>query len=310
MKADKYYGSAADNYEAGRRHTKRWAAEQECVEAMVTTGPVLDVPIGTGRYVPIYIAKGLKVTGLDISGDMLAITRRRHPDLELHQGSILELPFDNKSFATAVCTRLLDWLLPDQMAAAMRELRRVAHTLVVTIRHGKPGIRVNQTHALADFEDTVSGMIIEGRRLTESTQDGTEEMWRVRQPSWDDVRRAFMWHRNDRTPERAMQRMTDEWIGRLLAQPVPIGKGAVSITCERWSPHHMCEALMGQYRHDSRYLLSDPKPRSETPFPVVLEAPGIDGKPAQIVLDGRTRFNKAIREGTGRDVLVLRPVSP
>src|SRR5687768_13349312 len=108
--ADKYYGAAAETYDATRCHSLRWAHEQLAVNDFVTEGRVLDVPLGTGRYVGLYRAKGLDVIGVDVSEDMLAVARRNYPGIDARRGNVLGLPFSGGMFAIAVCTRLLDWL--------------------------------------------------------------------------------------------------------------------------------------------------------------------------------------------------------
>ena len=54
MSIPQYTGTEASQYEAKRAHKDVWQAEQALIAEMVNAGPVLDVPIGTGRYLPIY----------------------------------------------------------------------------------------------------------------------------------------------------------------------------------------------------------------------------------------------------------------
>lgn len=182
MSGDTYYGQLARNYDAARCHTKRWALEQAAIKDLVTSGPVLDCPVGTGRFVGIYRAKGLACTGVDISADMLAEARRNYPGLDAGKGSIFALPFGDDTFATSVCNRMLDWLSPADMARAVIELRRVAPCLVVSIRHGTPSRRSSGTYAhdLAQFMGALDGMTVDARCVTEVNHDGIDEIFRLR----------------------------------------------------------------------------------------------------------------------------------
>ncbi len=97
---------------------------------------VLDAGCGTGLLTEILSAqvgdRG-KVTGLDYSQDMLNLADPRCRELgnvELHQGSVTELPFDTESFDAASCIQTL--LYVKEVDTAIGELYRVL----------KPGGRV------------------------------------------------------------------------------------------------------------------------------------------------------------------------
>jgi ubiquinone/menaquinone biosynthesis C-methylase UbiE len=78
--------------------SRQWA----CAQA---SGEVLEVAVGTGLNLPFYPDQAT-VTGLDISEEMLALARARKVDRPptLRQGTAHDLPFDDASFDTAVCT--------------------------------------------------------------------------------------------------------------------------------------------------------------------------------------------------------------
>jgi len=89
-------------------------------------GDVLEVAIGTGLNLPHYRADQ-RVAGIDISGEMLAIARRRATELgrrvELQEGDAHRLPFGDGSFDTVVCTLSL-CNIPDT-DRALSEMHRV-----------------------------------------------------------------------------------------------------------------------------------------------------------------------------------------
>lgn len=288
MKADKYYGREATEYDAARCHSLRWAKEQQAVADFVFSGPVLDVPIGTGRYVSIYRQKGLEVVGLDRSTDMLAEARRNYPDLVLHHGDVRSLPFRDEQFGTVVCTRLLDWLYPDEMRQAVAELRRVANLIVVTIRHGTPGERVNYTHDLASFYEAIDGLFIEQRRVTEETQDGTEEIFRLRLPTWADALKPFAYPDSIfHMPEDEINRLASEWTGRFWPRSITVTQESARVRSCYPTGAELGAVLDGMIKFDPRYETSL-RPRHRTSAPATLLKVG----EWTVVLDGRRRINQ------------------
>lgn len=157
MTADRYYGLIAREYDQTRQHTATWKAENAIIKQLVTDGPVLDVPFGTGRYVPIYESKGLDYLGIDISSDMLAEAKRKHPNAECRVGSIFDLP---TGFGTVVCSRMLNWLDTEEVIIAMQQLSQSADTLIFTINAGIDGDRRGTstcTHSIDKLKGLVDG---------------------------------------------------------------------------------------------------------------------------------------------------------
>lgn len=73
-----YFGDVAARYDANRAGAK-WRAEQEAVREFLgrireTLGDysLVDIPVGTGRFLEFYREFDVAATGLDVSGDMLA----------------------------------------------------------------------------------------------------------------------------------------------------------------------------------------------------------------------------------------------
>jgi demethylmenaquinone methyltransferase/2-methoxy-6-polyprenyl-1,4-benzoquinol methylase len=85
---------------------------------------VLDVASGTGLVAERLLRRGLRVTALDQSPDMLAVARRRFGStVELVEASAEELPFADASFDHLTFTYLLRYV--DDPAATLAELARV-----------------------------------------------------------------------------------------------------------------------------------------------------------------------------------------
>ncbi|MDV6011836.1 methyltransferase domain-containing protein [Haloechinothrix sp. LS1_15] len=89
-------------------------------------GKTLEVAVGTGLNFPSY-PEEIDLTGVDLSEEMLAIARKRADelgrDVELRQANAHELPFDDASFDTVVCTLGL-CTIPDP-ETAIAEMYRV-----------------------------------------------------------------------------------------------------------------------------------------------------------------------------------------
>jgi ubiquinone/menaquinone biosynthesis C-methylase UbiE len=99
--------------------SRGWACSQ-------ADGDVLEVAVGTGLNFPTY-PPHVRLTGIDISQEMLAIARVRASELgrevELRQGDAHALPLNDATFDTVVCTFGL-CAIPD-IDAALDEMTRV-----------------------------------------------------------------------------------------------------------------------------------------------------------------------------------------
>lgn len=156
--ADKYHGDVSRGYDAKRENTPKWTVEQRIIEDMLAELPkgstVLDIPVGTGRFLQAYKRLGLKFIGADISGDQLIqsalklvsedqvenwvtqsnaantiLPLRIGQDNVLVQGSILEIGLDDKSVDAAVMCRITRWIIgehgPVGIQRMLREAQRV-----------------------------------------------------------------------------------------------------------------------------------------------------------------------------------------
>ncbi|MCL3883898.1 hypothetical protein [Marivita sp. GX14005] len=61
-KGDRYYGGTAAKYDQVRQKQAWWHIEQEALGSLLDTLPkglsVVDIPFGTGRFVPHYLERG------------------------------------------------------------------------------------------------------------------------------------------------------------------------------------------------------------------------------------------------------------
>ena len=98
-----------------------------CDVANITSGQrVLDVACGTGALtvaVADRVSPGGAVLGLDANPEMLAVARRKHAEIEWHDGRAESLPYADASFDAVVSQFGLMFF--DDRIAALREMQRV-----------------------------------------------------------------------------------------------------------------------------------------------------------------------------------------
>jgi ubiquinone/menaquinone biosynthesis C-methylase UbiE len=150
----KYRGRKAETYEAVRTKQGRWRLENEAVERMLAAmkpTSVLDCPVGTGRFLPLYAKLGIRlVIGVDASEEMLALAQRKLSRrarncgyLKLVRGDASDLSRsvgmrDPYSVDVTVCVRFLDLIDEQAMRRVMHELMRVTRrSVILTIRLGE-----------------------------------------------------------------------------------------------------------------------------------------------------------------------------
>ncbi len=133
-KGDTFYKARARNYETRRKKQDWWHVEQEEMKSLLFGLPrglsVVDIPFGTGRFVPYYKEFGYTITGLDVSQDMFDAAREAlgplFDECTCVTGDAAELPFDDAGFDLVVSTRFLrDIVTFSQAKAILAEMARV-----------------------------------------------------------------------------------------------------------------------------------------------------------------------------------------
>jgi SAM-dependent methyltransferase len=135
----RYRGQIARDYVRRRAATPKWHREQVFMEALIDTLPpgslVLDMPVGTGRFLRSYARAGHRVCGIDISADMLRESRGNGPvrpsGFQLIQGEAEGLPLRDASVDVVVCTRFMNWVPAARLERVLGELVRVSRDGVV-----------------------------------------------------------------------------------------------------------------------------------------------------------------------------------
>lgn len=135
----RFHGGRVSGYEERRAKRPFWAKENAAVSDMLYGLPkgssVLDIPVGTGRYAPLYHTYGLNAVGMDVSADMLDYSKTKIAEIgssmQVRFGNALAIEAGDRSFNAVVCTRLVNWFLPEEMKRAIFEISRVAKDRVI-----------------------------------------------------------------------------------------------------------------------------------------------------------------------------------
>ena len=140
---DIFHGDCAESYTARRAAGKAWSLENAALERMISGLPtglrVLDAPFGAGRFVDLYRARDMQITGLDISQAMLDAAVRecgaRLDGCRLDAGSADALPYPDDSFDLVVSFRFLSGIVDSRTAlASMREFARVSPRAILQLK--------------------------------------------------------------------------------------------------------------------------------------------------------------------------------
>jgi ubiquinone/menaquinone biosynthesis C-methylase UbiE len=133
--ARKYFGDIASTYDSKRTGQDKWLAEDALVRDMLDDLPagtsVLDIPVGTGRFLPFYEAKGFDATGMDISRDMLAYAKRKGTNAALKEGNIFAIDMPDKSVDVVLAVRIMNLIDAKDMHISLCELQRVARQRII-----------------------------------------------------------------------------------------------------------------------------------------------------------------------------------
>ena len=143
-----YYGAKATNYDATRMGAK-WQAEQEAVHQFLKRiheiqggYSILDIPVGTGRFLEFYQEHEAIAEGVDVSSDMLAEAKKKAAELQypvkLEIGNVFDLREKSAGFDVVLCIRLANWLDIGSLMQAIRQLSQASRRFIVF------GVRVYQ----------------------------------------------------------------------------------------------------------------------------------------------------------------------
>ena len=116
-----------------------------------TSGKVLDIGCGSGVYVEALYKMGFDVTGVDMSEEMIASTRKRmemvgndSDKIHLRIGDVENIPAPDNEFDLVICIGVFGYLLSDERAQA--EIRRVLKP------NGKLVLNLTNIYSLSDID--------------------------------------------------------------------------------------------------------------------------------------------------------------
>lgn len=145
--AMQYRGDKAAKYDCERVNNAKFKGEQTAVERLLSTVPkgssIIDIPVGTGRFVELYKRLGLSASGFDISPDMLTVAAEKSRSLgyaiPLEVGNIMSLDAQDGSCDVALSICFFNWVDIPKATIAISELARVARDyVIVSIRNYVP----------------------------------------------------------------------------------------------------------------------------------------------------------------------------
>jgi ubiquinone/menaquinone biosynthesis C-methylase UbiE len=146
-----YQGSIVSGYEARRATQASWHEENRVFDTYLeqldlpSGAPVLDIPIGTGRFLESFTRRGFHVIGRDISADMVATSKQRATaiglaDADIAVGDSTNIALADNSVTLVVSVRFLVHLELPVIDQILSELARVSSGHVIThVRIASPG---------------------------------------------------------------------------------------------------------------------------------------------------------------------------
>jgi len=153
-----YQGKTAELYDRKRSKRKKWKREMAVLQALAAQfepgASILDIPLGTGRFLEFYNEGRHTVYGIDISRDMLQKARDRvlaldsnhnRGDVGLVMGEAEHIPMRDSSIDYVVCIRLLNWVTKPIFKDIIKEFLRVARKGIIV------GFRCQQNMKFKDF---------------------------------------------------------------------------------------------------------------------------------------------------------------
>jgi SAM-dependent methyltransferase len=91
---------------------------------MTVHGTLVDIGCGPGHITGFLAGRHDDVLGLDLSPQMIAVARRRHPRLTFEVASMLELPYPNDAWTGVLTMYSIIHLTPAQRSRAFAEFAR------------------------------------------------------------------------------------------------------------------------------------------------------------------------------------------
>lgn len=83
---------------------------------------VLIPGIGYGRNAQVFLEAGMQVTGIEISATAIALAKKHFGEsIDIHHGSVTDMPFDNKKYDAIFCYALIHLLAEEERKKLVRD---------------------------------------------------------------------------------------------------------------------------------------------------------------------------------------------
>jgi ubiquinone/menaquinone biosynthesis C-methylase UbiE len=207
---DQYSGQGASRYDEARTKTARFKAEEEAFSQLFQRAnpkSVLDMPVGTGRWLPLYAKAQVRVVGIDASDDMLAEARRKVEGPAAERIKLLKADALDESvfrslgerFDLVVCVRFLNWFSFGHVERVLKNLDLVASKHIVLgigTWQGRPG---SLRRAMAKFKLLAANARNRAKgKAEEHVHDPGQVLALTRKLGLAEVERRFIFSRNGR----------------------------------------------------------------------------------------------------------------
>lgn len=139
----RYTGTKAEKYDAKRKDTERFRNEDAAFTAFMQRlgpqGSVLDLPVGTGRWLPWLKDCAGPVYGVDLSADMLEVAKQKaggDARVQLLQADVFDAALASRVPVCdlVICVRFLNWLPTQDAGRAFAVLAgRAGKSMIVGV---------------------------------------------------------------------------------------------------------------------------------------------------------------------------------
>jgi ubiquinone/menaquinone biosynthesis C-methylase UbiE len=105
------------------------------------SGSVFEPGIGTGRIAIPLVERGYRVTGVDVSREMLSLLRARSAGVACQQANVTQLPFADATFDWAIAVHLF-YFIPQWRQAVDEVVRVIGEDGLLVLMHTGMGTEV------------------------------------------------------------------------------------------------------------------------------------------------------------------------
>lgn len=118
------YNKIASQYAANIAGRANLTHLGEFISHLASNSYILDAGSAGGRDSKIFYDKGFRITGIDLSKNLLAIAKKKYPEINFKQADIRSLPFNKNTFDAIWARAILHHLEKQEMPVCLREFHR------------------------------------------------------------------------------------------------------------------------------------------------------------------------------------------